>query len=698
MNGINGVIKTKGPFTFALILFTVLEFFYIPFILDFSLWSKFAGVSVLVFAFSFLNTIFPNFLISREIIKQFIWIFLFLLVAFISLFFSLNIFISVNQLIKYFLFTALLIQLSTILTYVDIKSVISKLSSLFVLFSVLFALIQAKSFNISHDFHQNTYLISSFFSHRNLFAEVLLLNLGFVLYGVFTLKKLWKIISIISLFFITTGTIILTVRSVWIAFFVFFVSLFFLVFFKKSSLLNRRNIIYFSLLIFALFLLPIFIYKPFKTVVTKQFYWLKNPTFGSSNERLKLWYSTIDIIKDKPILGVGPGCWKIAYPHYYKGEIRKVNNGIYTQFQRTHNDYLQILSETGIMSGISLVIFIFLVLYKNLKIIKITENQNDKLWYILVFCSILAYLVISIFGFPSERMEQFSLLAINISFVISFSFGNAQNQNVNKYEHMVLQLSILVISLFALILSYFQLKGEYYTSMLYKAKEAGEHQFVIDYGKLAQSKYYQIDPVSVPLSFYQGAASFALGNLKQSISFYANACKTAPFHKQSIHDLASCYVIDNKTNTAITLYKNVIELAPDYEDALVNLSIVYFNQKDYDSCFLYLSKCDTNSTQISYLNVVNSLNTSVCDYMLESSQTIKFFFNKCIYLLDNPEWQMSIFRNAIISHQKLEERVVEEVLFSITEMDKTIDKKMSYKIRNQVITNYYILLSKNQNK
>ena len=68
-----------------------------------------------------------------------------------------------------------------------------------------------------------------------------------------------------------------------------------------------------------------------------------NPTDTSSTLRIALWESTIAMIRDKPLLGIGWGSYWLVYPEY----DFFLNNANVTIFH-AHNMYLNIAAEIGI--------------------------------------------------------------------------------------------------------------------------------------------------------------------------------------------------------------------------------------------------------------------------------------------------------------------------------------------------------------
>jgi O-antigen ligase len=73
-----------------------------------------------------------------------------------------------------------------------------------------------------------------------------------------------------------------------------------------------------------------------------------DPTTG----RAHFWAGTIEIIKDHPVIGTGLGSFSAVYPRY------DTSNGAY-RLEQAHNDYLQILSDAGVIGAALGIVFVF---------------------------------------------------------------------------------------------------------------------------------------------------------------------------------------------------------------------------------------------------------------------------------------------------------------------------------------------------
>jgi O-antigen ligase len=78
----------------------------------------------------------------------------------------------------------------------------------------------------------------------------------------------------------------------------------------------------------------------------------EDPTTG----RAHFWNVTLDIIKHHPVIGTGLGAFDVVYTRY------DTRNGTF-RLEQAHNDYLQVLSDAGII-GAALGCFFIFVLFR----------------------------------------------------------------------------------------------------------------------------------------------------------------------------------------------------------------------------------------------------------------------------------------------------------------------------------------------
>jgi len=126
--------------------------------------------------------------------------------------------------------------------------------------------------------------------------------------------------------------------------------------------------------------------------------------FGKES-RVVIWYNTIEMIRNNPLLGVGTGNFTYNYPLQKPDEImrnEKLRNlaGAYTN--AAHNEFLQSWAETGIF-GIFILILIFLLFFKYaLKSFKETSDIKESLIIISSVTAVVGFLIQSLMDYPLQ--------------------------------------------------------------------------------------------------------------------------------------------------------------------------------------------------------------------------------------------------------------------------------------------------------
>ena len=140
-----------------------------------------------------------------------------------------------------------------------------------------------------------------------------------------------------------------------------------------------------KLTVFALLIVSFFGFIALNPTYNQRFRSITNTTTDISNaDRIWSWKSTKNMITDNPILGVGFDQFRPVYIAKYKFPQEGQN------LVHTHNNFLQILAETGIVGLVGLIYMLGYFLWRSFK--DYFKNKNP---YDLLICStIIGYLII----------------------------------------------------------------------------------------------------------------------------------------------------------------------------------------------------------------------------------------------------------------------------------------------------------------
>jgi O-antigen ligase len=122
---------------------------------------------------------------------------------------------------------------------------------------------------------------------------------------------------------------------------------------------------------------------------------IKSITNMSGNViRIKLWKTALMMIKEHPILGVGNGNYVTRYNEY----IFKYKDLRYYSYRNfpSHNSYLKVQSELGIIGIVSFLGVVITSLFRIRKLYSTTEDKFHRAFYMGVMASMIAFLFMNI--------------------------------------------------------------------------------------------------------------------------------------------------------------------------------------------------------------------------------------------------------------------------------------------------------------
>lgn len=401
----------------------------------------------------------------------------------------------------------------------------------------------------------------------NIFAANMATKIPFLLFGIFTFSKVKKWLSIVTLFLAALLILLTASRASFLSLSIEAI-VFILILFKFDS--SRK--VKFGLIatIFIPLLLSYFTANQIlaKSNDTTGRFQSVNSRVGqiteinefSANTRLGLWKNAIEISKNNPMLGIGLGNWQIESIPYEKYTADELYYSIHT-----HNDFLEIASETGIVNGlIFLLIFIFATFVNVRRIIKNNDTQI-KLIAAVTLLMLITYGIDSVFNFPLHRPT----MQYNLALILAFTLINTpklNELNVFKFSKKVI-LFLILICLGTIYFSHQLQKALLFENEIaldYKLPVA-EQTLTSTYIEANMPKYLEVNLSSVP--FYEWLGKYYL---KEKLYDKANACftlseKINPYSGKSDYFRNKIAQEKGLTDSAYFYSKRALEIRPRNE-------------------------------------------------------------------------------------------------------------------------------------
>lgn len=424
--------------------------------------------------------------------------------------------------------------------------------------------------------------IVSTMANKNLLASILFLSLPCLL---FNLKKstLWRLISTITL----AGTVLILVfteaRGAILATIAFTAVLVFgyRFFLRSHDPFPKFTRIAAPALVLAIVGGALVVFQ-----FQSRFSGLLDST--TLSERKVLWSNTVEMIQDHPITGVGAGNWKIHNNAYgLEGFRAKAGTGLEI-FQRPHNDYLWVFSETGVIGFLVYLIMLGLSIHLCIVRIRGSNGSSEVQLHLMLLGTLIGYILIAAFAYPFERVEQQVFLSMYFAILLARPIpADGKKQAVSSTPMLFLGTLALVL----VATSYLYLKrldGELHTAKVYVAKGMTNWNAMIAEADLAINPFFQLDASSTPLLWYKGVAQFALDDKTGAHDSFMQALEISPNDIHVLTNIATGYAIKGDIEQAESYFERTISIAPVYANPRLNMCKLRYQQGRFEEAFEYI--------------------------------------------------------------------------------------------------------------
>jgi O-antigen ligase len=433
--------------------------------------------------------------------------------------------------------------------------------------------------------------------NRNLLSSFLFLCLGFVLFiagsdG----RRFWRLLGMLACALIMYMLLATQTRAVWIGCAGGTLCALALLAATQKSWINRffrekKRIIAVLSMVFGLvfvthsFCKPI---RPDRPSLVQRAATIFDTRFKSNHQRILLWKKTARMFRERPVLGVGPGNWKIVCPKFGTGDLLFPDmDKIET---RPYNDFLWVLSETGVTGFVMYCGLFFLAGLSCVKRLRGGTDPKSALLAFLMLFTLSGFAIISFFDFPKERIEHLVLFGTVLSVCASINPAPSKPSGTPPWARRVAAFSLLLCAGACLWIGYLRLCGDIGDAAMRSFWEGKEWKKAIFAANRALSPLYTMEPTSTPILWYRGTAHFKLSDIDRAFSDYKKASGNHPWHLNVLNDLGTCYNLKGDRKSAMRCYWRALAISPQFEPSLINLAALYYNDGAFDSAYCIISK------------------------------------------------------------------------------------------------------------
>ena len=521
-------------------------------------------------------------------------IILFILLMSVSLLRSQSFMVSLND---YIIFIFYFLIYFLIINNINDKVQFNSLIKLFFLTSFIISLYTLAQYYDFDPYLNNLHSLTSTIGQKNWISNYigmffLIALIHFLLEDI----KKNKIIYFLLLSILYATLMICQSRGIWISIILsLLIGIFFIFKFKiVRTFKNNRKWLFLLLLTFLLITIIYSTENPLnKSAITAPQRALS--TFDkqdpSINTRLLIWRTTLQMIKDNPLLGSGIGNFKINYLNYQADLLQKNPNYIkyIANAKESHNEYLQMSAELGIV-GLGVFLSILFIFYSSiLNYLEKKINNKDKIIVFGLLMGITFFLFHSLFSFPLHvpvlGLNFFIIVGLTLSYIRNIDSLKDEKNIIIKKEifknkqikifGIILVLFFLIFAIDSLVIRPYLAEIYYFNGMRYK--DINNYDMSLPKLKYAA----KLDPNN-------GRILHALGTNYYNLQIYDKAEEIWQRTKNYVTDVNIFYnlgllysKIDAYEKSEEEL-KQAIYLNPKFTEGYHYLGFLYFSQEDYD--------------------------------------------------------------------------------------------------------------------
>ena len=323
---------------------------------------------------------------------------------------------------------------------------------------------------------------------------------------------------------------------------------------------------------------------------------------GTIAQRIISWKGAVKLIKNNFLCGVGFGNFETQFPYYNQAYYLEYTKGLKNeqksieglQMREIHNDYLDILSEIGL---VGFLLFIFFVI----KFLRLTFKNFNRTENSAIFFSMAGLSINALFSFPLQLPVPLFTTMILMG-LTNFSYYETKKNSRNK---IIFMLFISVVSLCFLHNFYKNNKNYKKTiSDIKKYYSKQEWQKVI----MASNTAKNYNSYEQEEALYLGVSYMELKKYKKATETFKAFIDKNPNDANMLLNLGNAYLKTGKKKEAITSYEQVVYMKPTFVKAIQNIAKIYIKEKNFKKAKHYLLEAQKiepkNSQTVSELGLI----------------------------------------------------------------------------------------------
>ena len=267
---------------------------------------------------------------------------------------------------------------------------------------IIYTLIKHSAYSFSGP--SSNWVVAPFFNDHTSYGAMLafFIPILFLIFSSCKIKTSYRVFSFFCFVLFSVGLIFSYTRAAWVSLFGAII----LGLFIKLKFKLKHFIVFFTLLVLVFF--------PFRNQIsfiisdnkqdssssfTEHIQSIYNIKSDASNmERINRWKCAVNMFKEKPILGFGPGTYQFQYGIFQMYEDKTIISTNSGDMGNAHSEYLSALSETGFLGLALFLLLIGSIFQKGISLYYSEQNSLFKTYLLGSVVGLMTYFIHGLFN------------------------------------------------------------------------------------------------------------------------------------------------------------------------------------------------------------------------------------------------------------------------------------------------------------
>ena len=286
-------------------------------------------------------------------------------------------------------------------------------------------------------------------------------------------------------------------------------------------------------------------------------------------DRFAIWANSLAIFADHPILGAGKGNFRFIYPAYARRVIEDPSFTPQSWATDAHNDYVQLLAETGFLGAAAFLFILALLARRFWQGLK----QEFEPQLLVVAFALVAILAEAFWDFPFNLPVTTAFFWIYAGILWKLTHTappDEPHKTAKVFSYAAIALVTILCTLFS-VLTLSSLRGEFHYSR--GAKEIYEGSR--DLAERDLAKATRISPLNYRYHFLLGLVQIRKGDYEKAAASTLHSLALNPYNINALNNLGVAYASAGNLPKAIQAFQTSLRIWPRHIEANRNLGTIY---------------------------------------------------------------------------------------------------------------------------